>query len=124
MINIVVRVGWFRAAASCAGLRGRGQGSAGRPTAQRLGLDAGTGRRILSLAGPPVRGGEGAVLFGPVVPDRVDAHDVAVARQLDGTGDDAHLGAAAAPAVADPELVPANDTTRRSPPPGSQPARR
>ncbi len=33
MINIVFRVGWFRAAASGAGLRGRGQGSAGRPTA-------------------------------------------------------------------------------------------
>ena len=36
MINIVSRVGWFRAAASRAGSRGRGQGSAGRPTAQRL----------------------------------------------------------------------------------------
>ena len=91
MINIVVWVGWFRAAAKSAGVRGRGQGSAGRPTAQRRGLDAGPGRRILSLAGPPVRGGERAVLLGPVMPDRVDPDDVAVAGKLDRTGDDAHL---------------------------------
>jgi hypothetical protein len=83
MINMVFPVGWFRAAAICAGLRGRGQGSAGRPTAQRLGLDAGPGRRILSLAGPPIRGGERAMLFGPVVPDRMDPHDLAVAGELD-----------------------------------------
>ena len=102
MINIVVWVGWFRVAADGAGLRGRGQGSAGRPTAQRRGLDAGSGRRILSVAGPPVRGGERAVLLGPVVPDRVHPHDLAVAGKLHRIGDDAHLGTAAAPAVTDP----------------------
>ena len=64
MINIVRGMGWVRVAANSAGVRGRGQGSAGRPTAQRRGLDAGTGRRILSVAGPPVRGGERAMLLG------------------------------------------------------------
>jgi hypothetical protein len=42
----------FRVAAIRAGVRGWGQGSAGRPTAQRCGLDARPGRRILSVAGP------------------------------------------------------------------------
>ena len=102
MINIVLRVGWFRAAASGAGLRGRGQGSAGRPTAQRRGLDADTGRRILLVAGPPVRGGERAMFFGPVVSDRVHPHDLAVAGKLHRSGHDADLGVAAAPAVPDP----------------------
>ena len=59
MINLP-RAGWFRAAADRAGLRGRGQGSAGRPTAQRRGLDADPGRRILSVAGPR-QGGERSV---------------------------------------------------------------
>src|SRR5687767_12762256 len=97
IILVVWAGGWFRAAANSAGLRGRGQGSAGRPTAQRRGLDAGPGRRILWVAGPPVRGGECPMFLGPVVPDRVHADDVAVAGQLNRTGDDAHLGAAAAP---------------------------
>jgi hypothetical protein len=34
------------------------------------------------------------MLFGPVVPDRMDPHDAAVDAELDGVGDDADLGAA------------------------------
>jgi hypothetical protein len=102
MINIVLRVGWSRAAASGAGLRGRGQGSAVRPTARRRGLDADTGRRIMGLAGPPVRGGERAMLFGPVVPARMHPHDAAVTGKLDGVGDNTDLDLSAAPAVTDP----------------------
>ena len=125
MINIVVWVGWFRVAADGAGLRGRGQGSAGRATAQRRGLDAGTGRRILSVAGPPVRGGERAVFFGPVVPDRVHADDLAVAGRLDRTGDDADLGAAGRASGSRPDSWCRRTThTRRSRPPGSRSARR
>src|SRR4029453_133884 len=103
--------------------RGRGQGSGGRPTAQRRGLDAGPGRRILSVAGPPVWGGERAVLFGPVVPDRVHADDVAVTGKLHRTGDDADLGAAAAPGVP-PPAIRAGEPHRPpgGPPPGSRPA--
>src|SRR6476660_2211136 len=102
MINIVVWVGWFRVAAKSAGVRGRGQGSAGRPTAQRRGLDAVPGRRILSVAGPPVRGGERAMLLGPVVPDRMHPHDLAVAGKLHRIGHDAHLHRPAAPGVPSP----------------------
>ena len=54
MINIVLRVGWFHAAASGAGLRGRGRRLAHSQAAQRRGRDADTGRRILLVAGPPV----------------------------------------------------------------------
>jgi hypothetical protein len=77
------------------------------------------------VAGPPVRGGERAMLLGPVVPDRVHPDGLAGARQLDRTGHDADLGAAAPPAVADP-IVGAGerDIPRGSPPPGSQPSRR
>src|SRR4051812_34464753 len=82
MIIFALGGGWFRAVAAGAGWRGRGQGSAGRPTAERLGLDAVAGRRILAVAGPPVRGGVGAVLLAPVVADRVDADDLAIAGQL------------------------------------------
>jgi hypothetical protein len=32
------------------------------------------------------------MLFGPVVPDRMDPHDAAVDSELDGVGDDADLG--------------------------------
>src|SRR5215211_267448 len=99
---ILPRAGWFRAAADRAGLRGRGQGSAGRPTAQRRGLDAGIGRRILSVAGPPIRGGERARLFGPVVPDRMHPDDLAIAGKLNRASDDADLDAATPPRVTDP----------------------
>src|SRR4029450_3494854 len=117
IILVVSDVGWFRAAANSAGLRGRGQGSGGRPTAQRRGLDAGPGRRILSVAGPPVWGGERAVLFGPVVPDRVHADDVAVTGKLHRTGDDADLGAAAAPGFPHPRICGgARHAPRRSHP--------
>jgi hypothetical protein len=102
MINMLAWSGWFRAAAIRAGSRGRGQGSAGRPTAQRLGLDAGPGRRILSVAGPPVRGGEGAVFLRAVVPDRVHSHDVAVDAELDRSGHDRHFHTATPPRIADP----------------------
>ena len=43
------------------------------------------------MAGPPVRGSEGAILFGPVVPDRVRPHDVAVDAELDRAGYQAHF---------------------------------
>src|SRR3712207_1357806 len=101
MIILVVR-GWFRAAAGGAGWRGRGQGSAGRPTAERRGLDAGLGRRILAVAGPPVGGGERAVLLGPVVADRMDPDDLAVAGQLDRAGDNCDLDAAVGRGVPGP----------------------
>jgi len=80
MINIVVWVGWFRVAAKSAGVRGRGQGSAGRPTAQRRGLDASTGRRILVVAGPPVWGGERAMLDPPM---EVESASWSAAGELD-----------------------------------------
>src|SRR4029450_3449022 len=99
IILVVSDVGWFRAAANSAGLRGRGQGSAGRPTAQRRGLDAGPGRRILPVARPPVRGGERPMLLGPVVPDRMHAHDLAVDAELHRTGHNAHLRGPTPPAV-------------------------
>jgi len=54
------------------------------------------------VAGPPVRGGERAVLFGPVVPDRMHPHDVVVDAELDRAGYQAHFHGPAAPAVADP----------------------
>src|SRR4029453_19314113 len=106
MINIGFGSGGSAPLLLSAGLRGRGQGSAGRPTAQRRCLDADPGRRILPVAGPPVRGGERTVLFGPVVPDRMDPHDLAVAGKLHRTGDDADLGTAAAPAGAAPRVRP------------------
>src|SRR4029453_5098027 len=90
MINIVVWVGGFPVAADGAGVRGLGQGSAGRPTAQRRGLDAGTNRPLLSVAGPPVWGGEPPVVLGPVVPDRMHPHDLAVAAELHRGGDRRH----------------------------------
>src|SRR5829696_1038138 len=102
MIILVVSAGgWFRAAANSAGVRGRGQGSAGRPTAQRRGLDAGPGGRILSVAGPPVRGGERPVFLGSVVPDRMHPQDLPVAGHLHRVGDDRDLHAAAPPGVSD-----------------------
>src|SRR4030095_7144361 len=102
IILVVSDVGWFRVAANSAGLRGRGQGSAGRPTAQRRGLDAGPGRRLLAGAGPPRRGGERTMLFGPVVPDRMHPDDLALDAELHRTGHDAYLHRSAAPAVPDP----------------------
>jgi hypothetical protein len=73
-------------------------------TAERLGLDAGPGRRIIVVAGPPVRVGERAVFFGPVVPDGVHPDDLPVAGQLHRVGDDRHLDAAPLPCVPDPRL--------------------
>ena len=112
--------GWFRAAAIRAGWRGRGQGSAARPTAQRLGLDAGTGRRILSVAGPPVRGGERAVFLGPVVPDRVHPDDLPVAGELHRVGHDRTPARCGHARRSRPDSWCRRTTrTRRSRPPGS-----
>src|SRR4030095_7814970 len=93
----------FRVAAIRAGVRGWGQGSAGRPTAQRHSLDARPGRRILSVAGPAGRGGERTVFLGPVVPDRMHPHDLPVAGHLDRVGHDRDLHTAAPPSV--PDLI-------------------
>jgi hypothetical protein len=54
MIILVVSAGWV-VPRRCDSRRvtGRGQGSAGRPTAQRRGLDAGTGRQADRAAAWP-----------------------------------------------------------------------
>jgi hypothetical protein len=57
---------------------------------------------IVSVAGPPVRGGERAMLFGPVVPDRVHSYDVAVDADLDRSGHDRHFHTATPPPIAHP----------------------
>ena len=92
-----------RLSAVRAGSRGRGQGSALTPTAQRRGLDTGTVRRILTrLAGPAVRGRVRAVLLGPVVADRLGAHDRAMTGHLHRPGNDANLDFFSPPSPSDP----------------------
>jgi hypothetical protein len=101
MINIVF---WSGGSAPLLTASGHGVGVKARPAGRpRSGvvLTPTPTRRILAVAGPPVRGGEGAMFFGPVVPDRMDADDLVIAGQLDRLGDDAHLHRPAAPAVAD-----------------------
>jgi hypothetical protein len=68
----------------------------------------GAGRCILSVAGPPIRGGERAVLFGPLVPDRMHPDDLAIAGKLNRASDDADLDAATPPRVPDPVVGAGN----------------
>ena len=126
MINIVVSVvGWFRVAANSAGVRGRGQGSAGRPTAQRRGLDAGTGRRILSVAGPPVPGWRTRHALWPGRagsdgPGRSGRRRTAAPNRRRCTP--ARCGRASG--YRPDSWCPRTTRTRRSPPPASRPSRR
>src|SRR5829696_2678840 len=56
----------------------------------------------LWFPGSAVRGGEGAVFFGWVVPGGVHADDLPVASQLHRSGDQRHLDRAAGPGPAGP----------------------
>ena len=85
-----------------AGVKGSGSRLAGRPIAQRRGRDTGRGRRILSVAGPSVRGRERTVFLGPVVADRMDPDDLPITVELHQAGDDANWHRPSAPTLADP----------------------
>jgi hypothetical protein len=54
------------------------------------------------------------LLFGPVVPDRMDPHDAAVDAELDGVGDDADLGRCRISGIPGPSgvAVPGGPLTR------------